>query len=312
MINRVTSINSRGEALVMDLRRPDLSGFLLSSPNGFGPIDSEINTSTNPSGDGYYYTSSFTNYRTITLPILFWEENPNHYDIEALRRIAYKHFPIKGQIALVINSDTSGINNGRSGMIFGYVQKTEATIFAQSTGITVTLICPNPWFKSVPYKTDATTYTWSDFNYLYTVDAEIIDNDIARRRNNITYRASINNIGETSVGFISDIMFRESMERYDKEILIENIDTYLKLSCYRGQKLLVSSDRLVVSTILHEKEISVYPSETNTKENRFFYFENASDEWPVLSVGNNIIDISIDENVIESVKIKYPILYGGM
>lgn len=301
MISHITSVNTIGSRLIMDLRNPETSGFLVSSPEGLGPVSTKINTSNNPSGDGYYYTSSFMDYRTIKLPIIFWEQNVGNRTIEQLRREVYAYFPLKSKVGLIIETDTS--NTTRTGMIFGYVEKIDPTFFEVATGVTISLICPDPFFRKVTYR--------SNHEYLLT-DFDAFDTEANLSWNSSTHKftGTINYTGDFQTGFVTELSKISESNAYDKDVRIDAGDRFLTLETYRGGSYIPSgTGTLAISTITRGKYIRY------GNQDRFSYFNTSSDEWPILFIGNNTVNVyaATDLNTtFSTVKVKYHTLYGGM
>lgn len=71
MIRTVTVTNHVGESLVIDLRYPEKSGFIIRSITGLGPAEATINTTEVATNDGALYNSARLNSRNIVLSVVF-------------------------------------------------------------------------------------------------------------------------------------------------------------------------------------------------------------------------------------------------
>lgn len=137
MIKSITVTNYLGDTLEIDLTRPDLSGFVVSSIEGLGPGKANINTTEVSTNDGSLYNSSRLPSRNIVLGLKFYG-----VDIESIRQTSYKYFPIKKKLTLLIKTDN------REAEIDGYVESNDPNIFSNSEGSDISIICPNPFFYS--------------------------------------------------------------------------------------------------------------------------------------------------------------------
>ena len=71
MVNSIIVTNYLGESIVLELGKPEESGFLITSIDGLGPVKANINT-TNKSGmDGSKYNSAKRENRNIVIHLKF-------------------------------------------------------------------------------------------------------------------------------------------------------------------------------------------------------------------------------------------------
>lgn len=138
MIRSITVTNYLGDSIKLDLARPELSGFAVTSVTGLGPGKAAINTTEMSTADGGIFTSSRLPSRNIVLSLMYLWKN----SIEDTRQRSYKYFPIKKKVTLLFETDN------RKAEIEGYVESNEPTIFSKSEGSDISIICPNPFFYS--------------------------------------------------------------------------------------------------------------------------------------------------------------------
>jgi len=138
MINSVKVINYTGDELVMELRNPEKSGFLVYNMTGIGPEKAEIRTTDIVTSDGGFYNSSRLPSRNIVLGLIFasWSGKT----VEEIRHESYRYFPIKKPLTLVIEGDE------RISEITGYVESNEPVIFTSQVYTQLSIICPYPFF----------------------------------------------------------------------------------------------------------------------------------------------------------------------
>lgn len=127
--------NKYGEQLNLS----EMNGYNVTV-TGLTPPDATINTSIIATKDGSTFNSSRLNTRNIVLQII-----PN-CDIEHKRINLYKYIKSKQYIKLYLR------NSSRDVWIEGYVEKVEGDLYTQKQIIQVSIICPDPYFKSIETK----------------------------------------------------------------------------------------------------------------------------------------------------------------
>lgn len=149
MIKSIKITNYLNESIVIDLSSPEKSGLAISNIDGLGPANAVISTSDLASADGSLFNSARLQNRNINIEfILFPNEKDNSIDsVEKIRYKVYKYLPIKKQCTITITTGT------RSAYVTGYVETNEPNIFTKSAQISVSIICPDPWFYSTVSET---------------------------------------------------------------------------------------------------------------------------------------------------------------
>ena len=132
MIQSITVTNYLGEQLKLELTRPELSGFIVMSVTGLGPVKANINTTETATNDGSQFNSARTDSRNIVISLRYLP-NPT---IEDTRQLSYKFFPVKKKLTLLIETDN------RSLEIDGYVESNEPDIFSQEEGADILMVKP--------------------------------------------------------------------------------------------------------------------------------------------------------------------------
>lgn len=141
MIKSVTITNHLGESLILELTRPDLSGFIIKEIDGLGPVKADINTTKRATMDGTAYNSASAGQRDITFQLQFYTTGIE--SIEDIRHRSYKYFPLKKQVTIRVETDN------RISETIGYIESNEPNIFSNQEGCTVVVVCPDPYFYSV-------------------------------------------------------------------------------------------------------------------------------------------------------------------
>lgn len=137
MIRSVIVANAHDEYLEMPLNRPDKSGIGIQSITGIGSPMMNVITS-NRYNDGSRLEHIRAEQRNIVLTFF-----PMPYpDVETSRQILYKYFPLYSMITLMFNLDNRKVS------ISGYVESIEPNIFENPETVSISVICPQPFFES--------------------------------------------------------------------------------------------------------------------------------------------------------------------
>lgn len=154
MIKDVKITNYLGDELIMELARPEKSGFAIKSIEGLSPGKSNVNITEVVTMDGGKYNSSRMEARNIVFNLIYQGikvgDELNDYSIEYIRQLSYKYFPLKRKITICINTDN------RKSIIDGIVEKNEVDIFNKEESAQISVVCPNPFFYDGD-KIDTTT-----------------------------------------------------------------------------------------------------------------------------------------------------------
>lgn len=156
---------------------------------GLTPPDATINTSVIVTKDGSTFNSSRLNERNIVLQIV-----PD-YDVEHKRINLYKYIKSKQYIKLYLR------NSSRDVWIEGYVEKVEGDLYTQKQIIQVSIICPDPYFKSI----DTLTYEFSTVEPMLSFPFSI-DEEGQSISNVTTYtEKNVQNISDEETGIVIEL-----------------------------------------------------------------------------------------------------------
>lgn len=120
-----------------DLTAMDQNQMVLVRVEGLNPPPMTVNTSASGNIDGTFFNSTRAEQRNIVLTIL-----PRGRNIETNRQLLYQIFPLRKEIVLRFK------NKNRDVTISGYVESIEGSLFDNPQTFTVSIICPQPYFKS--------------------------------------------------------------------------------------------------------------------------------------------------------------------
>lgn len=159
------------------------NGLWLVKMDNVGEIPAIINTTDYAIADGSYKNTNRLSKRNITMKFRLTESfadklSQGPKNIEQTRLRLYKLFPYKSQITLIIKTDTSNYEKN----IYCYTESVEPDIFSNKETVSVSLICPDPYFFvkkeiavgkdfEVIYEGNAET------GVLYKVDGSLLDDD---------------------------------------------------------------------------------------------------------------------------------------
>lgn len=139
MIESLKITNYLGEEFVITLNDAEPKhGMIIQSIDGLGPVQANINTTELANNDGSNYNSSRLTERNIVFNIIL-HPAPS---IEEARHLVYRCFLIKKYIDIVITTDIRELKTR------GYIESIEPQIFSKQEGVTVSIICPDPYLYS--------------------------------------------------------------------------------------------------------------------------------------------------------------------
>lgn len=202
MIKSVKVINYLGQTLTMELRNPELSGFLITDITGLGPVKATINQTEILSSNGAVFNSSRLTSRNIVLYLQFmWKDT-----IEDVRLASYSWFGIGRQLMLIIETDK------RVCYTTGWVESNEPTVFSQDEGTQISIVCPDSYFyeyndgrtNKVSFDSVTKNFTFPFMNNSLTDKLLIFGNMQNGTRRTVSYA------GDAEVGMIIHIHARGS------------------------------------------------------------------------------------------------------
>lgn len=302
MIKSITVTNYLGDSIVLELTRPEKSGFIVESVTGLGPGSSAINLTEISTTDGAYFNSSRVSSRNIVLSLRFmWDRT-----IEDSRQLSYKYFPLKRGVTLTIETDN------RSLQISGYVESNEPNIFSETEGTEISIICPDPFFKDsretqqtsfsgieplfeFPFSNESLTEPLLEFSEIVdSIERVLVYNGDVETGVTISIKA----FGEASGITLYNIGTRESMKILDNAI--ESI---------MGSGL-TDGDEIVICTITGKKSATFI---RNGKSTNILNSIDRSSDWFKLAKGSNIFAYTTESgrNNIQ-VQIQNSVIYEGI
>lgn len=150
MIKSFRIVNDIGDSITMDIRKPEVTGFLIASVTGLTDPKAEIALSQISAFDGAVFGNARVPSRNIVMNIIFYEGNKEKLSIEELRHKCYNYFPLRRQITFYVTNDSGTYS------IKGYVESNEINIFTKQEGAQISILCPDPYF--VKSSSETNTY----------------------------------------------------------------------------------------------------------------------------------------------------------
>lgn len=303
MIKAVECTNKSGDSIRMTLAEPESSGFAISSITGLGPEGASVSASENNSGDGVEITGTRISSKNIVLNLIFyWKDGMS---IEDIRHLSYKMFPVKETITLVIVTDTRVLK------IEGVVETNEPDIFSNQEGCSISLICPEPFFRGQSAKETIFTGLEKCFTFPFSNNSTSESLLIFGKWNTSKTKTIVYN-GEEKIGVEVVMDFKGDVG--DITIYHNNLNEYFKLQTNKikidNVTGIQDGDSIILSTIKRKKKLSLY---RNGKEYNILYVIDKNVTWFEMNKGNNIFSYATtygSENM--EFKINTETIYKGV
>ncbi len=320
MIQSFTVTNHTGKSMMCELANPWKEGLAIASIDGLGPGQATINVADISSMDGGLFNSARKGTRNIILNLIFVDHDT--LTIEDIRRKCYVYFPLKKNIKLKIT--TSDGKTNKDFYIDGYVESNEPAIFSSQEGVTVSILCPQPFFyKSLTQEQRFSVSSNPDFTFAFskvpTNNNELLMGDVVPYVVTDVYYE-----GDADTGIVLELVFRSDVDhdeidpdtiRIDNSLTntanifsLSKIKTLIEaqLEGYTG---IVSGDKITLSTIKGEKSLTY--THNGVTYNVLSAME-PSGEWVYLTAGSNYLVIDKDGSVEITASVRNKIYYYGV
>lgn len=307
MIYSFAITNYLGDRVKLELGKPEVSGFLIKSVTGLGPVKANVNTTEVVTNDGSMFNSARLSQRNIVFQLAFVDTVYGE-TIEDIRQKSYKYFPAKKSVEIVIETDNRYVK------IKGYVESNEPDIFSSQEGTQISIICPDPYFYSAGEDGNNVT----DF---YTIDPmfefpfsneSLTDPLLIFGEIQIKTEGVITYYGDSEIGvviYIHAIGPATNINIYNTETREVMMINTTKLEKLTG-KGLVASDDIVINTTKGEKSITLI------REGTSYNILNCLDkntDWFTLSKGDNIFAFTAETGVTNlQFRIENQVIYEGV
>lgn len=305
MIKSFTVTNYVGDSIVLELGKPEKSGFLIESVSGLGPVKADINVTDYSSSDGGFYTSARAEKRNIVFELIFVDSEKGE-SIEDLRQKTYKYFPLKRKVSIVVETDNRKLET------VGYVESNEPEIFSSEEGCQISVICPDSYW----YSTDGlnrTVFSGIEAEFEFPFSNESLTNKViefgsieVKTENTVYYT------GDAEVGIIINIHAIGSASN----ITVYNSGTRerIKIDSSKIESItgsgIVAGDDIIITTSKGEKSAVLVRDGKTT--NILNCIDKAS-SWLSLSKGDNLFAFGAETGAVNlQFNIEYKIAYEGV
>ena len=280
MIKSITVKNYLNKEITLELTRPELSGLIITSVEGLGPVKANINVTDISTSDGGIFNSSRLNKRNIIMNLVFLQ-SPTE-SIEDIRQKTYAYFPIKRKVHLTIVTDNHTSETD------GYVESNEPDIFSQNEGCNISIICPDPFFYSkndnatsfsgvepsflFPFANDSLTEPLLEMGVLQNKTEQLIVYD---GNSEIGMSIHIHASGEATNITILNVLTGDKM--------ILNTDRLKAI--LKTETAIIAGDTIIINTVRSDKSITLLRDGITT--NILNCLDRGS-KWFTLTKGDNI------------------------
>lgn len=261
--------------------------YIISSIQGLNPPAATINTKTVTNFDGARFSSSRVNIRNIVITIL--PVDP----VDENRIALYEYFKVKQFVRIFYK------NRLRDVYIDGYVETFEDDFFTNSQNIQISIICPNPYFKSVDYGINNFMNVVDLFESPFSIPNEGMA--VSEKLDNFT--VDVTNQGDVSTGMVIHGIFSGN---------VVELSIWDKLT--KGKMMVeyefVAGDELFIDTNKGQKSITL--SRSGEKVNLINYLTEDS-TWLTLSPGINSFEYVTEYGQMNvELSIQHSDLYQGV
>lgn len=292
MIYKVTVINPRKETSVIELARPEASGFNIKTIDGISSQKASISLTEGSTSDGAVYDMARVPSRNIVLEIGLG----TRIDVEATRQQLYKFFPLKKNITLRFDTDHRNVECS------GYVESVEIDTFSQDETAKVSVLCPDPFFY-IYGRNEVTTTRFSYIKPLFSFpfsNESTTEKLIELGRNVKLESNTVEYAGEIDVGVL--IYIAASGPATGIKLFKLDSDEAISIDTTKIPGGLKAQDTIVISTKSGAK--SVLLLRNGVYSNILSSLDRSSD-WPRLSPGANTFSFSAEtggENLTISIE----------
>lgn len=279
--------NFKGEVITLTQNE---SNYQVISIIGLNPPKAQINTTAGANLDGARFNSSRLATRNIVITLKL------NGDVETNRQNLLKFFPTKQWCKFFYT------NANRNVFIEGYVETVEVDLFSNAEQMQVSIICPQPYFKSVDeILTDLSSVT-AAFSFPFAINESEPIPFSTYETDNVT---NIYNDSDSETGMTIVISFLDAVS----EVVIQNVDTGDNITLDYS---FLENDVVTINTRAGEKSISLLRE--GVKTNIFSALQSGS-TFLQLSIGDNNFRYLADDgdnNANVNVSVTVNTLYRGV
>jgi len=290
MIKEVIVTNYIGESIVLNLANPWTNGLAITKIDGLGPPKADINSTNFATMDGAQFNSARATTRNVVIYLTFRDDpsKPIIKNVETVRQLTYKYFPIKKPVTLMFTTDN------RICTTVGYVESNEPDIFAKEETSQISILCPDPYLYSVEVQNTVFSSIESMFEFPFSNESltePLLEFGVIQNKTEQTVYYD----GDVEVGIVILIHALGTATN----ISIYNVDTreQLKIDTTKLAAIpglsggIVAGDDIIISTIKGSKSMQLLRNGIYT--NILNALDQQSD-WFSLSKGDNVFAYTAD------------------
>lgn len=292
MIKSITVTNHLGDSIKLELAKPELSGFAITSISGIGPGKANVNMTELSTIDGGLYNSARVPVRNIVISLRYLWKN----SIEEARHLSYKYFPLKKKVKLSFETDL------RTADVEGYVESNEPNIFSNEENTDISIICPDPYFYSSKINTTVFSGIEPMFEFPFSNESVVLPLLEMGVIQNYKEKVVIYD-GDAETGVVITIHARDEASN----IAIYNIGTRETM---RINIEVVAGDAITINTNPRSKSITLQRDGVTTN-----ILNNMSrdSDWFKLTKGDNVFTYTAETGANNlNFTIENRILYEGV
>ena len=258
--------NKDGEVLNFGAPHP----YTITEFSGLNPPKAAINTSTTATLDGGMFNSAKLQMRSINLAFAI-EENA-----EENRLAIYDVVQPKNPIRLYYQSEMLDI------FIDGYVEEISPSYFAKKQIVTMSILCPFPYFKSAQEVVNELSSVIKKFHFPFasTAEKEIIFGEV-----DTLTSVTVLNRGSVETG-LTFVLYAKH------EIVNPKIFNYQTSEFLAISTTMQTGDQITITTGQGNKTITLL---RNGVETNIFNLLNKNSTWLQLSISGGVFVYEVDE-----------------
>jgi len=249
MIFTITNLNS--EVLVLDIEKPEESGFLVRSVDGLGPVDTNLVLTPLTGIDGSLFNSASRHTRNIVFHLSFL--GTGSLRAVDIRKLTYKYFPLTKVVKVEVTkgSDTY--------FIFGYIEKNEVEMFSRTPGCMISVICPDPYFYNTAMCADLYSTILPTFEFPWSNES-LYEKLLVFGDLQLAPIQTVQYSGEIAIGFILRVHFKGVVENFEviRCDTLRNLSVNSELLLKTTGSGFIIGDELIISSKRGQKYAYLY------------------------------------------------------
>lgn len=259
--------NSRGQSLQLT---GDEANYQILDIQGLNPPQAQVNVTNIAGMDGARFNSAKLQTRNLVITIKI------NGDAEANRIQLYQYFPTKELVTFYYK------NNTRDVYIKGYVETCEVSPFSQDEQMQISIICANPYFKSIDEVIADISNITALFEFPFSINQDEPIPFSSYETNKVT---NVFNDGADKTGVTIQIDVLDTVN----DILIRNTETG---DTFELEYAFQQSDRIIINTNSGEKSVRLL---RNGVWSNIFGTIVQGSVFLQLATGDNMLAYQIDD-----------------